>query len=58
MRTTGNELRSEAAIYAEGTMFTTDELVYGYNEYADALEYAGAADQVDDFQRWYEAEYA
>lgn len=52
MRTTGNELRSEAAIYAEGTAYTTDDLVREYTIYADECEQADCLD----FQRWAEQE--
>lgn len=54
MKTTGAELRSEAAIYAEGTELTADEMVRLYGEYCVACEEAG--DVADDFQRWAERE--
>lgn len=49
-RTTGAELASEAAIYAEGTDYTGRELCIEYNSYADNLESQGQTP--DDFQRW------
>jgi hypothetical protein len=53
MRTTGHELRSEAAIYAEGTGIQTSELVREYNCYAEDCEMHGT--EPDDFQRWFES---
>jgi hypothetical protein len=54
MRTTGAELQTEAAIYAEGTDYTARELVIAYNSYCDNLEEQDQAP--DDFQRWAERE--
>lgn len=43
------ELRSEAAIYAEGTSYTTDDLVRAYNSYV-----AEAGEDADGCQRFFE----
>ena len=43
------ELRSEAAIYAEGTSYTTDDLVREYKSYV-----AAAGEDADDCQRFFE----
>lgn len=53
MRTTGDELSTEAAIYAEGTNYHGRDLARWYNEYADSSDQKG--EEVDDFQRWAEA---
>jgi hypothetical protein len=54
-RTTGHELRSDAAIYAEATCYSTSMLVSHYNEYADACEFSDI--NPDPFQRWIQREY-
>lgn len=51
MRTTGAELRSEAAIHAEGTIWHGRELVAEYEQYADLIQERGEVP--DDFQRWW-----
>jgi hypothetical protein len=54
-RTTGSELASEAAIYAEGTKFHGRELAREYDAYADEVARDGGTP--DDFQRWVEANH-
>lgn len=55
MKTDGDELYSEAAIYAEGTRFTADDLARRYRAYCRRVEAeADYGDEPDDFQRWVE----
>lgn len=50
--TTGPELRSEAAIYADGTGYSTDDLVKAYREYVTDCHEMGS--EPDDCQRYFE----
>lgn len=50
MRTTGAELRSEAAIYAEGTDYDTSYLANAYDQYANDCE--NGDEEPEGFQRW------
>lgn len=46
------ELRSEAAIYAAGTCYSTDDLVRAYQEYLAECE--ADEQESDDCQRYFE----
>lgn len=46
------QIRSEAAIYAQDTRFTTDELFTAYRDYAAQEEREGR--EPDDCQRFFE----
>jgi hypothetical protein len=46
------ELRSEAAIYCEGTGYKTDDLVRAYREYVTDCHEMGS--EPDDCQRYFE----
>lgn len=54
-RTTGHELRSEAAIYAELSPYSAGTLAYEYNGYADLREQNSV--NPDTFQRWVQRAY-
>lgn len=55
MKTQGAELKTEAAIYAEGTAYSGEYLSYAYTSYAADVEAAG--ETPDDFQRWIESAF-
>lgn len=56
MKTTGHELRSEAAIYGEGTSFKADDLIREYREYCANMEEV-RGDEPMQFQSWMEHEH-
>ena len=53
---TRETIRTEAAIYAAGTRFTTDDLMSAYNHYAAEEQAAGR--EPDDCQRFFERHIA
>lgn len=48
-------LRTEASLYAEGTGYTTDELVAAYEAYASECEANG--EEPTTCERWFAANY-